>query len=172
MSQLQKRITPCLWFDNQAEAAANFYTGIFQHSKIKKVSRYTEAGRETHHKPAGSVMTVEFELDGQTFTALNGGPEFKFNEAVSFQIHCQTQEDIDYFWERLTAGGDPSAQVCGWLKDRFGVSWQVVPDRLTQLLTDEDESVRSRVMNAMLKMKKIDLNAIERAAKSDVSSMA
>ncbi len=172
MSQLQKRITPCLWFDNQAEAAANFYTGIFQHSKIKKVSRYTEAGRETHHKPAGSVMTVEFELDGQTFTALNGGPEFKFNEAVSFQIHCQTQQDIDYFWERLTAGGDPSAQVCGWLKDRFGVSWQVVPDRLTQLLADEDEAVRSRVMNAMLKMKKIDLNAIERAAKSDVSSMA
>jgi predicted 3-demethylubiquinone-9 3-methyltransferase (glyoxalase superfamily) len=172
MSQLQRRITPCLWFDNQAEAAASFYTGIFQHSKIRKVSRYTEAGRETHHKPAGSVMTVEFELDGQTFTALNGGPEFTFNEAVSFQIHCQTQEDIDYFWERLAAGGDPSAQVCGWLKDRFGVSWQVVPDRLTQLLTDEDEAVRSRVMNAMLTMKKIDLNAIERAAKSDVSSMA
>jgi predicted 3-demethylubiquinone-9 3-methyltransferase (glyoxalase superfamily) len=172
MSLLQKRITPCLWFDNQAEAAANYYTGIFKNSKIKKISRYTDAGRDTHHKPPGSVMTVEFELDGQTFTALNGGPEFKFSEAVSFQIHCKTQEDIDYFWERLTPGGDPKAQVCGWLKDRYGVSWQVFPDRLPQLLADDDREKAARVMNAMLKMKKIDLNEIERAAKSDVSSMA
>lgn len=172
MSKLQQRITPCLWFDNQAEAAANSYTGIFKNSKIKKISRYTEAGHDAHHKPAGSVMTVEFELDGQTFTALNGGPEFRFNEAVSFQIHCKTQEDIDYFWERLTPGGDPKAQVCGWLKDRYGVSWQVFPDRLPQLLADDDRERAARVMNAMLKMKKIDLNEIERAAKSDVSSMA
>ncbi|HJU42704.1 MAG TPA: VOC family protein [Vicinamibacterales bacterium] len=172
MSQLQRRISPCLWFDNQAEAAANFYTGIFQHSRIRKITHYTEAGRDTHRKPAGSVMTVEFELDGQPFTALNGGPEFKFNEAVSFQIHCQTQEDIDYFWERLSAGGDPKAQVCGWLKDRYGVSWQVVPDRLIELLSDDDNARASRVMNAMLKMKKIDLNELERAAKSDVSSLA
>jgi predicted 3-demethylubiquinone-9 3-methyltransferase (glyoxalase superfamily) len=172
MSKLQQRITPCLWFDNQAEAAANYYTGIFKNSKIKKISRYTGAGRDTHHKPPGSVMTVEFELDGQQFTALNGGPEFKFSEAVSFQIHCKTQEDIDYFWERLTPGGDPKAQVCGWLKDRYGVSWQVFPDRLPQLLADDDRERAARVMNAMLKMKKIDLNEIERAAKSDVSSMA
>ena len=172
MSLLQQRITPCLWFDNQAEAAANYYTGIFKNSKIKNISRYTEAGRETHHRPPGSVMTVEFELDGQRFTALNGGPEFTFNEAVSFQIHCKTQEDIDYFWERLTPGGDPKAQVCGWLKDRYGVSWQVFPDRLPQLLADDDRERAARVMNAMLKMKKIDLNEIERAAKSDVSSMA
>ena len=172
MSKLQPRITPCLWFDNQAEAAANYYTSIFQNSKIKNISRYTEAGRDTHHKPPGSVMTVEFELDGQTFTALNGGPEFRFNEAVSFQIHCNTQEDIDYFWERLTPGGDPKAQMCGWLKDRYGVSWQVFPDRLPQLLADDDREKAARVMNAMLRMKKIDLNEIERAAKSDVSSMA
>jgi len=172
MSKLQQRITPCLWFDNQAEAAANYYTSIFKNSKIKNISRYTEAGRDTHHRPPGSVMTVEFELDGQQFTALNGGPEFKFSEAVSFQIHCKTQEDIDYFWERLTPGGDPKAQVCGWLKDRYGVSWQVFPDRLPQLLADDDRERAARVMNAMLKMKKIDLNEIERAAKSDVSSMA
>ena len=172
MSLLQQRITPCLWFDNQAEAAANYYTGIFKNSKIKNISRYTEAGRETHHRPPGSVMTVEFELDGQRFTALNGGPEFTFNEAVSFQIHCKTQEDIDYFWERLTPGGDPKAQVCGWLKDRYGVSWQVFPDRLPQLLADNDREKAARVMDAMLKMKKIDLNEIERAAKSGVSSMA
>jgi predicted 3-demethylubiquinone-9 3-methyltransferase (glyoxalase superfamily) len=117
-------------------------------------------------------MTVEFELDGQTFTALNGGPEFKFSEAVSFVVHCQTQEEIDYFWERLTPGGDPKAQVCGWLKDRFGLSWQVVPDRLMQLLADADREKASRVMTAMLKMKKIDVNELERAARSDVSSMA
>jgi predicted 3-demethylubiquinone-9 3-methyltransferase (glyoxalase superfamily) len=172
MSQLQQRITPCLWFENQAEAAAKYYTGIFKHSKIKKVTHYTEAGKEIHKRPAGSVMTVEFELDGQSFTALNGGPEFTFSEAVSFQIHCQTQEDIDYFWERLTPGGDPKAQVCGWLKDRFGLSWQVVPDRLMQLLADADRDKAARVMTALLKMKKIDLNELEHAAKSDVSSMA
>jgi predicted 3-demethylubiquinone-9 3-methyltransferase (glyoxalase superfamily) len=172
MSQLQRQITPCLWFDNQAEAAAKFYTGIFQHSRIKTITHYTEAGQETHRQPPGSVMTVEFELDGQTFTALNGGPDFKFSEAVSFQIHCQTQEDIDFFWERLGLGGDPKAQVCGWLKDRYGLSWQVIPDRLPQLLADDDRARASRVMTALLKMKKIDLNELERAAKSDVRSLA
>ena len=172
MSQLQRRITPCLWFDNQAEAAANFYTGIFQHSRITKITHYTEAGYETHRKPAGSVLTVEFELDGQKFVALNGGPEFRFNEAVSFQINCQTQEDIDYFWERLGAGGDPNAQVCGWLKDRYGVSWQVVYERMPDLLSDDDPARASRVMTAMMKMKKLNVNELERAAKSDVSSLA
>jgi predicted 3-demethylubiquinone-9 3-methyltransferase (glyoxalase superfamily) len=172
MSQLQRRIAPCLWFDGQAEAAAMFYTGIFQHSHIKRITHYPEAGQEIHHHPAGSVMTVEFDLDGQPFTALNGGPEFKFNEAISLEVHCQTQQDIDYFWERLSAGGDPAAQQCGWLKDRFGVSWQIFPDRLTELLMDNDRGVAARVMHAMLRMKKIDLNELERAAKSGISSMA
>ena len=172
MSQLQRRISPCLWFDGQAEAAAMFYTGIFQHSHIKKITHVPEAGQEVHHRPAGSVLTVEFDLDGQPFTALNGGPEFKFTEAISLQVHCQTQQDIDYFWERLGAGGDPAAQQCGWLKDRFGVSWQIVPDRLTELLMDNDRGVAARVMNALLKMQKIDLNEIERAARSGVSSRA
>lgn len=172
MSQLQQRITPCLWFENQAEPAAKYYTGIFKNSKVKRVTHYTEAGKEVHKRQPGSVMTVEFELDGQSFMALNGGPEFKFNEAVSFSIHCQTQADIDYFWEKLTPGGDPKAQVCGWLKDRFGLSWQVTPDRLPELLADSDREKASRVMTAMMKMKKINLDEIERAARSDVSSMA
>jgi predicted 3-demethylubiquinone-9 3-methyltransferase (glyoxalase superfamily) len=161
-----------LWFDGQAEAAANFYTSIFKHSKINRVSRYTKAGFEQHHRPAGSVMTVDFELDGQPFMALNGGPEFKFNEAVSLVIHCQTQEEIDYFWERLTPGGDPAAQVCGWLKDKFGLSWQVVPDELMRLISDADQEKAGRVMNAMLKMKKIDLAGIQLAAGADVRSPA
>ena len=172
MSQLQRRINPCLWFNGQAEAAANYYVGIFKNSRITKVSHYPEAGQETHHKPAGSVMTVEFELDGQRFVALNGGPEFKFNEAVSFVVHCRTQQDIDYYWERLGAGGDPKAQICGWLKDRFGLSWQITPDRLLDLVTSDDREQAARVMTAMMKMKKIDLSEIERAAKSGVSSMA
>lgn len=172
MSQLQRRINPCLWFDGHAEAAANYYVGIFQHSRIRRITHYTEAGHEAHHQPKGKVMTVEFELDGQPFLALNGGPEFTFNEAISLQVQCQTQEDIDYFWERLGAGGDPKAQVCGWLKDRFGVSWQIVYDRMPDLLADDDPARASRVMNAMLKMKKLDINALEQAAKSGVSSMA
>ena len=163
MSQLQRRITPCLWFDGQAEAAAKYYTGIFQHSRIKRVTHYTEAGRETHHQPAGSVLTVEFELDGQPFTALNGGPEFKFNEAVSLQVFCDTQQDIDYYWDKLSAGGDPKAQQCGWLKDRYGLSWQVVPRRLQELLREHESATAQRAMDAMLKMKKIDIAALERA---------
>ena len=118
-----QRIAPCLWFDNQAEDAARFYTGIFKNSKIGAISRYGEAGREVHGRPPGSVMTVEFELDGHAFTGLNGGPLFKFNEAVSFQVNCATQAEVDYYWDKLIAGGDPKAQQCGWLKDKFGVSW-------------------------------------------------
>jgi predicted 3-demethylubiquinone-9 3-methyltransferase (glyoxalase superfamily) len=121
------KIDPCLWFDHQAEEAARFYTGIFKRSKIGKISRYGEAGREVHHRQPGSVMTVEFELDGQPFTALNGGPVFEFNEAISLVITCKDQKEVDYYWEKLSQGGDPKAQVCGWLKDKYGVSWQVVP---------------------------------------------
>ena len=123
-----KRLAICLWFDTEAEEAAKYYTGIFKNSKVGKTARYGEAGRETHKRQPGSVMTVEFELDGQPFTALNGGPIFKFNEAISIQIMCQDQKEVDYYWDKLRAGGDPSAQVCGWLKDKYGVSWQVVPD--------------------------------------------
>jgi predicted 3-demethylubiquinone-9 3-methyltransferase (glyoxalase superfamily) len=158
-----QRITPCLWFDDQAEPAANFYTSIFPNSRIVTVSRYPEAGREIHGKAAGTVMTVAFELDGQGFTALNGGPQFKFNEAVSFQVHCDTQEDVDRYWERLSEGGDPSAQQCGWLKDRYGASWQIIPDILITMLGDPDHGKSERVMSAMLKMKKIDIAELERA---------
>src|SRR5215510_6151307 len=125
--KVAQKIAPCLWFDTQAEEAARFYTSIFKNSRIVSISRYGEAGHEVHKMPAGTVLTVAFELDGQPFTALNGGPVFKFNEAVSFQVGCETQEEVDYYWERLSAGGDERAQQCGWLKDRYGVSWQVVP---------------------------------------------
>jgi predicted 3-demethylubiquinone-9 3-methyltransferase (glyoxalase superfamily) len=157
------RITPCLWFDDEAEEAALFYTGIFKNSKITAISRYGEAGREVHGQPAGKVLTVAFELDGQPFTALNGGPQFKFNEAVSFQVPCKTQEEIDYYWDRLTAGGEARAQQCGWLKDRFGVSWQVFPSALADMLQDKDRKKADHVMQAMLQMKKMDLKALERA---------
>ena len=157
------KITPCLWFDSEAEDAARFYTGVFRNAKITALSRYGEAGREVHGQPAGKVLTVEFELDGQRFTALNGGPQFKFNEAVSFQIPCKTQEEVDYYWDKLSAGGDPNAQQCGWLKDRFGVSWQVFPSTLVEMLQDKDRKRADRVMEAMLKMKKMDLAALERA---------
>ena len=158
-----QRLTPCLWFDGQAEQAATFYTAIFKNSKIGQVSRYGEAGREVHGRPAGTVMTVAFELDGQTFTALNGGPEFKFNEAVSFQINCDTQEDVDYYWAKLTAGGDDKAQQCGWLKDKYGVSWQVVPRVLMEMISDPDPRKSGRVMEALLPMKKLDIAALKRA---------
>lgn len=157
------RITPCLWFDDEAEDAARLYTGIFRNSKVVDISRYGEAGREVHGQPAGKVLTVAFELDGQPFTALNGGPQFKFNEAVSFQVPCKTQEEIDYYWDRLAAGGDAGAQQCGWLKDRFGVSWQVFPSALVDMLQDKDRKKADRVMQAMLQMKKMDLEALEQA---------
>jgi predicted 3-demethylubiquinone-9 3-methyltransferase (glyoxalase superfamily) len=158
-----QRITPCLWFDDRAEEAAKFYTGIFKNSKINQVSRYGEAGREAHGKPPGTVMTVEFELEGQAFTALNGGPIFKFTEAVSLQINCDTQAEVDHYWEKLTAGGDANAQQCGWLKDKYGLSWQVVPRVLIEMITDPDTKKSGRVMEAMLQMKKIDIAGVKRA---------
>jgi predicted 3-demethylubiquinone-9 3-methyltransferase (glyoxalase superfamily) len=161
--QVIQRITPCLWFDDQAEEAVKFYTAIFGNSKIVSVARYGEAGHEVHGKQAGTVMTVAFELDGQAFMALNGGPLFKFNEAISFQIHCKTQEDVDHFWEKLSAGRDERAQQCGWLKDKFGVSWQVVPTILHEMLNDPDSKKSQRVMRAMLQMKKIDINKLKQA---------
>ncbi len=158
-----QRITPCLWFDNQGEEAAKFYTGIFRNSKIVSVARYGEAGREVHGKQPGTVMAVAFELDGQAFTALNGGPLFKFNEAVSFQVNCETQEEVDYYWERLSEGGDKKAQQCGWLKDKYGASWQVVPRVSIEMLSDPDTEKSGRAMKAMLQMKKIDIGELKRA---------
>src|SRR6266850_414856 len=158
------RITPCLWFDDQAEAAAQFYTGIFPNSRITNVARYGEAGREIHGRPPGSVMVVAFELEGQTFTALNGGPVFKFNEAISFQVNCETQQEVDSYWEKLSAaGGDPAAQQCGWIKDKYGVSWQVVPTVLPKLVGDPTSEKSQRAMKAMLQMKKLDIAKLEDA---------
>ena len=157
------KITPCLWFDDQAEQAANFYVSVFKNSRIVNVSRYTDVGHETHKRPAGSVMTVAFELDGQPFTALNGGPVFTLNEAISLQVHCETQKEVDYYWDALSKDGDPGAQECGWLKDRYGLSWQVVPTVLLELLKDHSSETARRAMEAMLRMKKIDIAALERA---------
>jgi predicted 3-demethylubiquinone-9 3-methyltransferase (glyoxalase superfamily) len=162
MTTLQK-ITPCLWFDDRAEEAARFYTAIFENSKILTLAHYGEAGKEVHGKSEGSVMTVEFELEGQKFTALNGGPMFKFNEAISFQVHCETQKEVDYFWEKLSEGGDEKAQQCGWLKDKFGASWQIVPRILEEMLNDADVEKSQRVMTALLQMKKLDVEALSRA---------
>ena len=160
-----QKIAPCLWFDGKAEEAAKYYTGIFKNSKINRMSHYTDVGREVHGHKAGEVMTVDFELDGQPFTALNGGPEFKFNEAVSLQIFCDTQKEIDHYWDRLSQGGDPKAQQCGWLKDKYGVSWQVAPKQLADMMTDRDQEKTGRVMEAVLQMKKLDLAELERAYK-------
>jgi predicted 3-demethylubiquinone-9 3-methyltransferase (glyoxalase superfamily) len=162
MKQVQK-IRPCLWFDDQAEEAVRYYTGIFKNSRIVKLSRYGKAGYEVHHRPAGTVMTVEFELEGQRFTALNGGPHFKFNEAISLQVDCKTQEEVDYYWDKLSVGGDKKAQVCGWLKDKYGVSWQIVPTVLTEMIADPDPAKSGRTMEAMLQMKKLDIAQLERA---------
>jgi predicted 3-demethylubiquinone-9 3-methyltransferase (glyoxalase superfamily) len=156
------KITPCLWFDDQAEEAATFYTGVFRNSKIVSMSRYGEAGYEVHGRPAGTVLTVAFELEGQAFTALNGGPVFKFN-AISFQVNCETQDEVDYYWEKLGAGGDETAQQCGWLKDKYGVSWQVVPSVLVEMLQDHDSAKSQRAMSALLQMKKLDIEELRRA---------
>ncbi len=156
-------IRPNLWFDTQAEEAAEFYTGIFQNSRILGRTHYGEAGREFHGKEPGSVMTVTFELNGEPFLALNGGPVFAFNEAISFEITCEDQAEVDHYWDRLSEGGDPSAQQCGWLKDRFGVSWQVVPRRWESMLNDPDPEKVARVTSAMFSMKKLDVAALERA---------
>ena len=156
-------LVPCLWFADQAEEAAKYYVGIFKHSRITATTRYGTAGQEIHGRPSGSVMTVEFELDGHPFTALNGGPHFKFNEAVSFQVMCTSQQEIDYYWEKLGAGGDPKAQQCGWLKDKFGLSWQVVPEGMEEMFRDAKSPGAERVMNAMLQMKKLDMDALRKA---------
>jgi predicted 3-demethylubiquinone-9 3-methyltransferase (glyoxalase superfamily) len=153
---------PCLWFDTEAEAAARHYTSIFKNSKFGKIARYGKEGKEIHGKDAGTVMTVEFEIEDQKFLALNGGPHFKFNEAVSFQILCDTQAEVDYFWEKLAQGGNEGP--CGWLKDKFGLSWQVVPKALPELLQDKNAERAGRVMQAMLKMRKLDIAALQKAA--------
>jgi len=157
------KISPCLWFDTQAEDAAKFYTSIFKDAKIVTITRYPDTGQEIHGKPAGSVLTVEFELNGQSFTALNGGPHFKFTEAVSFVVRCHTQAEIDYYWRRLGEGGDEAARQCGWLKDKYGLSWQIVPVALLDMLQDRDTAKCDRVMKALLQMKKLDLAALQRA---------
>jgi predicted 3-demethylubiquinone-9 3-methyltransferase (glyoxalase superfamily) len=156
-----QKITPFLWFDDQAEEAAKLYVSIFKNSKIVSVNRYDEEGAKAAGRPKGSVMTVAFELDGQEFTALNGGPLFKFTEAISFVVHCETQNEVDHFWQKLTAGGQEVQ--CGWLKDRFGVSWQVVPSVLIEMLQDKDPQKSKRVMAAMLKMKRIDIDGLKKA---------
>ena len=155
------KITPCLWFDDRGEEAANFYTSLFPNSRILDIARYTEAGP----REAGMVMVVKFELDGQEFVALNGGPEFTFDEAVSFQIDCADQAEVDYYWDALVDGGQPSQ--CGWLKDRFGVSWQVIPRKMLQLIGDPDPERASRAMTAMLGMVKLDADAAERAVNGE-----
>ena len=157
------KLIPCLWFDTQAEEAARFYVSVFPDSKIGQITRYGKAGQEVHGRPEGSVLTVALELAGQTFTALNGGPIFKFNEAVSFQIMCETQAEVDHYWNKLSAGGDPAAQQCGWLKDRFGLSWQVVPTAMMRMLGDPDTVKSQRAMAAMMQMKKLDIAALQRA---------
>jgi predicted 3-demethylubiquinone-9 3-methyltransferase (glyoxalase superfamily) len=161
MERITQRITPFLWFDGQAEEAAGFYVSIFPDSRIKGVHRYTEEVSRAAGRPKGSVMTVAFELDGQDFTALNGGPVFKFTEAISLVVNCQTQEEVDHYWTKLSAGGQEVQ--CGWLKDKFGVSWQVVPTALFELMEDKDPAKSQRVMAAMLEMKKIDIEPLRRA---------
>ena len=158
-----QRITPCLWFDDQALAAAEYYTAIFRNARIRNVTHYGDAGQEVHGRPPGSVMAVAFELDGQSFTALNGGPLFKFNEAMSLQVNCTTQEEVDYYWQRLSAGGDEKAQQCGWLKDRYGVSWQVVPRVVIELIGDPKSEHSQRAMVALMQMKKINIAQLQRA---------
>jgi len=156
-----QKITPCLWFDTEGEEAASFYTSVFPNSRIVEVTRYGSAGPRAE----GTVMTVTFELDGQRFIALNGGPEFTFNEAISLEVQCETQEEIDYYWDKLSAGGDPKAQQCGWLKDKYGLSWQVVPDSMDEIFADAQSPGAQRAMEAMLRMKKIDIAEMWRAYK-------
>lgn len=158
---MQQKITPSLWFDTEAEDAADFYTSVFKNSRIVSVAHYNEAGP----REAGTVMTVEWELDGQRFIGINGGPQFKFSEAVSFQLNCEDQEEVDYYWEKLSEGG--SEGPCGWLKDRFGLSWQVVPNGMDELFSDPDPTRATRAMKAMLKMSKLDIAALQRAAHGD-----
>lgn len=157
------RIVPCLWFDRQGEEAARFYTDIFPGSRILHVGRFPEAGQEIHGQPAGSVMTVTFELAGHVLTALNGGPHFRFNEAISLQVLCDNQEEVDHYWDCLGEGGPQHARQCGWLKDRYGLSWQVVPKRLLELMASGEAPRVARMYAAMLQMKKLDVAALEQA---------
>ena len=164
-----KKITPFLWFENQAEEAVKFYVSVFsakdgKNSKIKNVARYSEAGAKASGRPKGTAMTVAFQLDGQEFVALNGGPHFKFTEAISFVVNCKMQEEVDYFWETLSEGGDEKAQQCGWLKDKYGLSWQIVPSVLDEMLQDKDARKSERVMRALLQMKKIDIKGLKQAS--------
>jgi predicted 3-demethylubiquinone-9 3-methyltransferase (glyoxalase superfamily) len=158
--QHMQRISPFLWFDTQAEEAATFYTSVFKNSRITGVTRYDETAAKTAGREAGSAMTVAFQLDGQPFVALNGGPHFQFSEAVSFVVNCETQKEVDYYWEKLSEGGDPNAQQCGWLKDKYGLSWQIIPSALMELM-QKDKS--GKVTAAMLQMKKIDIEALKKA---------
>ena len=158
-----QKISPCLWFDDQGEEVAKFYTSIFKDSKIGDVTRYGKEGYEIHGREEGTVMTVEFEIEGQKFLVLNGGPIFKFNEAISFQVYCETQEEVDYYWEKLSEGGDEKAQQCGWLKDKYGVSWQIVPNILIKMLKDKDSEKSQSVMKAMLQMHKLDISTLKKA---------
>lgn len=152
-----------LWFDDQAEEAVQFYTGIFRQSSVGAIGRFGAAGFEHHGKPAGSVMTIEFTLNGQAFIALNGGPVFRFNEAVSLVVYCENQDEIDHYWAQLGAGGDPEAQQCGWLKDKYGLSWQVVPANLNHYMLDTNSERREKVLEAVFAMKKFDMAVIEHA---------
>jgi predicted 3-demethylubiquinone-9 3-methyltransferase (glyoxalase superfamily) len=161
MTIAPQKITPCLWFDTEAEQAARFYCSVFKDSRLGKINRYVNEGQEIHGKEAGSVMVVEFEIAGQKFVALNGGPQFKFTEAVSFQVHCDDQDEIDYFWKRLTDGGKEVA--CGWLKDKYGLSWQIVPKALLAMLSSDDQEKTQRVTKAFMQMTKFDIAALERA---------
>jgi len=161
MPRVTPKITPFLWFDSRAEEAASFYVSIFDNSRIVGSARYDEASSQASGRPVGSVMTVDFELDGQAFTALNGGPLFKFSEAVSFAVNCESQTEVDHFWEKLSAGGEEGP--CGWLKDRYGLSWQVVPTVLNEMLQDRDPEKAKRAMATMLTMKKFDIAALQRA---------
>ncbi|RIL05033.1 MAG: hypothetical protein DCC71_11945 [Proteobacteria bacterium] len=159
-----QRITPFLWFDDQAEQAVELYTSVFDDARVVAVQRYAKQNAQISGRPEGSVMTIQFQLAGQDFTALNGGPHFRFNEAISLLVRCESQAEVDHYWERLSAGGDPAAQQCGWLKDRFGVSWQIVPAVLFELLGDPDSGRAARATQAMLAMKKLDVEALRRAA--------
>ena len=161
--QITSKIVPCLWFDSQGEEAARFYTELFPDSRITHIARYPEAGKEVHGRKPGSVLTVAFELAGQPFTALNGGPHFKFNEAVSLQIMCDSQQEIDHYWNALGAGGPVEAQQCGWVKDRYGLSWQVVPKPFIEMLKSPDTAAVERAFAAMMGMKKLDIAALQRA---------
>jgi predicted 3-demethylubiquinone-9 3-methyltransferase (glyoxalase superfamily) len=160
-----QQISPCLWFDGQAEEAAKFYVSVFKKAKITSITRYPDVGQEVHHRPPGSVMTVEFTLNGLPFMGLNGGPNFKFNEAVSLMILCDTQEEIDYYWEKLNEGGNPDSQACGWLKDKFGLSWQVTPRSLMKMWKDMKAPGAQRAFAAMMEMKKLDIAKLKAAYK-------